>query len=166
MQAQTTAQSGNTNYQGLSIFQQTHTIKVLGRNMTVIFTDTLSYLKTNFDTNKAFYIGKPVSTLLDDLELPVLSSDYTPPLVDQVFDVSLDFISTSEVFKRIENKGKIVSIIITFDKAILENDIVVLDAQIKAVYPNNLGDWTPFDKTFYGSRIIKDIQVFLIDNSQ
>jgi len=164
--ATNSAKSGNPTYQGLSIFQQTHTIKVLGRNMTVTFTDTLSYLKANFDTNKAFYIGKPVSTLLGDLELPVLSSEPSDLISNQVTVFSLDFISTSESFKRSENQGKEVLMYITLNQAIPSADIYALFNQIKVAYPNNIGDWTPLESAFYGGRIIKDIQVFLIDNSQ
>ena len=165
--ATNSAKSGNPAYQGLSIFQQTHTVKVLGRNMTVTFTDTLSYLKTNFDTNKAFYIGKPVSTLLGDLELQVRSNDVTPNIdAGTIIDFSLLFISTTESFRRRENNGKIVYVQITFNQPVLESDLDVLYGQVRATYPNNIFDWNPLDATFYGSRIIKDIQVYQVDFSQ
>jgi len=150
MQAQTTAKSGNTAYVSYSTFNK----------------DTLSYLKTNFDTNKAFYIGKSVSTLLGDLELPVLSSMADDLISNQVTVFCLEFISTSESFKRSENQGKEVLMYITLNQAIPSADIYALFNQIKVAYPNNSLDWTPLHNTFYGGRIIKDIQVFLIDNSQ
>ena len=157
---QAASRRSNPNYVALSSFQERFS------NSTVIYTDTLSYLKTNFDTNKAFYIGKPISVLLGDLQLPVLSSLPYNLISNQVTEFSLDFISTSERFKRRENKGKIVEIFITFNQAIPSADIYALFQQIKIAYPTNIGDWTSLDNTFYGSRIIKDIQVYQVDFSQ
>ena len=150
----TTSPSGNTVYKLYSTFNK----------------DTLGYLKTNFETNKAFYIGKPLSTLLGDLELPVLSSTPSFHLYDPVNNLSLYFIPTNEKWNRMNKKGKFVYISVTLSQPIPAADIYALIKQVKVAYPSyssfQLCDWETLQQSFYAPRIIQDIQVYQIDYSQ
>jgi hypothetical protein len=150
LQAQT-APSGNTTYVKYSTFNK----------------DTLNYLKTNFEINKSFYIGKPLNTLLGDLELPVLYSTFIHHLPTKVEGVSLSLISGASELDISQSKGKVVNILITFSQPIPMTEIDALINQLRTTYANtNIPDWDNLQKAFYGNRIIGDIQVVLYDYSK
>ena len=119
--------------------------------------DTLNYLKANFEENKNFYIGKPVKTILDDLEIPVLTSRRSGSMKDRnISELSLIFISWVELDKRTEH-----DLYIYFQESIpfSELDVLIKDKREKYDDPVARMAWTELDAEFYGSRIIKDIQV-------
>lgn len=152
LHAQTIPASGNPNYK---------TFAEEGK-------DTLSYLTYNFYTGKSFYIGKTLSVLLGDLELPVLSCDYNINSTNiDVTEISLDIISDDEVWKRMENNGKITTLIVTFQKGISQTDIKTLLQNLKTTYPNYVGNvfayWESLQTAFFGSQIIKELNVSTID---
>ncbi len=128
--------SGNKNYISYSKFNN----------------DTLKYLKTNFENNKAFYIGKTIKTLVDDSEINVLSLSPLVPKKDQkVYGVSLFFVNNNEKSDKIYEGGGLYCIIVNFQEGISGAEVFSKE--------NSTGVWNPSGASFYGERIIKDIEV-------
>lgn len=136
--------SGNSNYLQFSTFNN----------------DTVTYLKANFETNKSYYIGKPVSVLLSDLELTVLS--YTPAQ-DMNFKrsngVMLCFMSYSEKHQKAIKHLKNLSFYIEFQTPVPNEEFGNYFLSLKANGVVNVYDWGTYPINFYKDRIIKDIKV-------
>ncbi len=128
--------------------------------------DTLTYLKTNFENNKDFYIGKPVSVLFGNFELPVLSGNPSPSHRVYFDNVNLYFVSYEH------SRDECASIICTvsFTQEYPHTELTTLYESIIPGFSKqparllnrgeaNIYDWTPKHAVFFGSRIIKDIEI-------
>ncbi len=129
--------------------------------------DTLAYVKANFENNKDFYIGKPVSVLLNDFEIPVLSGNSSPSFRVYFNDVRLFFVGYEQ------RRNECASIVCTVSFTQEYPDVELIEQLYESIIPGfseqparllepgeaNIYDWTPKHAAFYGSRIIKDIEI-------
>ena len=114
-------------------------------------TDTLAYLKT-FETNKASYIGKPFSNLLDSLQIDIR---YFGPLASLTYDKSK------------ETSTRFYFIIPEYLEDIQSGYIQIfwepyLNADQSSIIFDEAADndrWNTAAKAFYKNGIIKDIKV-------
>ncbi len=151
---QKTAISGNTNYTPYTKFKD----------------DTLSYLKTNFDNNKNFYIGKPLKVLLNDLEiLPISMTDFFPNKFGSkknTIGVELKFFTREQYEYRIKNeKGSLpLYMFIDFQEAIP----IEVSRDVRRENSNKVDEQYVFNDKYNpnstytklnGEQIIKDIRV-------
>jgi hypothetical protein len=112
--------------------------------------DTLQYLKTNFELRKDYYIGKPFSVLLTDLNIQPKTVWPTTP-----FRKKNSVISSRFKFAKKEN---------TFVRSNIVLDISwqeeIPRATVKFYEQKNGFLFTNDERTFYGNKIVKDIKVY------
>ncbi|KAF2517203.1 hypothetical protein [Flavobacterium foetidum] len=116
--------------------------------------DTLKYLQTNFLlTNKDFYKGKPLSVLLNDLEIDVKAySGSSGWNINFNKSISLNFYSKLQKKNKIKEKKNPLVLIIYWEVEIPQQKVVEL-------LRKNDGRWTEEEKEYYGQHIIKDIEM-------
>jgi hypothetical protein len=116
--------------------------------------DTLQYIENAIINNKQLFIGKPLNTLLDSLQLEVRSYNYgAVPINNKITDViGLSFVSAKESLDRMLSNNKNV-----FLSAIWETPLP-LDTVI-ALTRKTHSEWTPEAKAYFGSHVIKELVV-------
>jgi hypothetical protein len=114
--------------------------------------DTLKYLQTNFLlTNKDFYKGKPLSILLNDLEVEVKAYSGASGW-DLNFKESLILSFYSRKQEKIKIKEKKNPLVLTIDW-----EVPLPQEKVVELLRKNQGRWTEEEKNYYGQQIIKDI---------
>jgi len=110
--------------------------------------DTLNYIK-QFETNKASYIGKPFSVLLNDMKkIKPKTVWFTPlPNKNNVKNSQFKFADKENSFRRP------ITLLITWKDFIPYSDV-------KYLYLKNKFYFTEEEKEFYGDKIIQDIFVY------
>lgn len=111
--------------------------------------DTLNYLK-QFEVNKAIYIGKSFSKLLNDMTLIQPKTVWSIPLKNKRNNVQSTQFKFCNMNKSFHNA---VTLHIIWQDAILTS-------QTKHYEQLNDFYFTDDEKSFYGSKIIKDIMVY------
>jgi len=114
--------------------------------------DTLKYLQTNFLlVNKDFYKGKPLSLLLNDLEIDVKAySGASGRDLNFQESLILSFYSRKQEKIKIQEKKNPLVLIIEWEVQLPQQKIVEL-------LRKNDARWTEEEKNYYGQQIIKDI---------
>lgn len=123
-------------------------------------TDTTAYLRDSISARREYYIGKPLSVLLNDLKIEVKSFmtvvpfDSEPDTIE--FKVtSLDFFSNEVLFTRTNSNIVSPHMNIVFTAAI--------QIPKETFKPGNVLDWTtgwtPEKAAFFGDHVISDLQV-------
>ena len=123
-------------------------------------TDTIGYLRDSIEAKKTYYIGKPLSVLLNDLKIEVKSYmaivpfDSEPNII-QFKVTSLDFYSNDVLLTRSYYHITSPHIDITFTPT-----IQIPKEKFK---PGNVLDWTtgwtPEKAAFFGPYTISDLKV-------
>jgi hypothetical protein len=122
------------------------------KSQTVNITDTLTYLKT-IETNKANYIGRPFSSLMNDLQIQI---KYFSPIASIHFDKSKET-STSFCFYYPLNADEVY---LTYPCIRIEWDTPLNANQSSIIYNSNDGGmWLLNASLFYANAIIKNIRV-------
>lgn len=113
--------------------------------------DTLKYLQTNFLEHQDFYIGKPLNTLLNDLEIDIkaYSNSYSSNL-NLSDGLSLNFYTRNQ--KRIQIKNKKNPLVLTIGW-----EVYLPQEKIIELLRKNDGRWTEEEKNYYGQSTIKEI---------
>jgi hypothetical protein len=116
--------------------------------------DTLAYLKYNFEEHADFYKGKPIATIVNDLE--VRMRNYVPGFAHmnksgQIFDCTLEL----GVFDK-----QVVYAELDLDQPILEKDVVKMLAETHKAYPDSLYTISPIKRNFYNKLQVKNIHVY------
>lgn len=112
--------------------------------------DVLSYAK-QFETNKSEYIGKPFSYLLSKLTAQTQPKKvWTFPNIN---NKNIVLISTFSLNKKEDDYGNAVRLDITWQEPIPFENV------FKYIQKNS-GVFTEEEKIFYGTKIIKDIEVY------
>jgi hypothetical protein len=116
--------------------------------------DTLAYVKANFVQNKDRYLHKPLSVLLTDLGVPVVSYFPGGQFIDPAHfsDIMVSFYPRGELHRRIAKHQKPLIIRLAFDSSMNRDSAMT-------VYKLGHGDWEDADRRFYEDRSISDIQV-------
>jgi len=116
--------------------------------------DTLKYLQTNFlSTNKDFYKGKPLSILLNDLEIDVKAySGSSGRDLNYSKSLSLNFYSRQQKKDKIKEKKNPLVLIIDWEAELTQQKIIEL-------LRKNDGRWTEEEKKYYGQHNIQDIEM-------
>ncbi len=134
--------------------------KILEVNRLPVVTDTTGYLRDSIAAKRAYYIGKPLQTLFNNLWLPIKAYSGELPLPSnpdtiKVYRFALYFYEMPMVISKMLNHQKLLSIEVTFASPIL----------IPKSYFKRGGlldatkGWTPEKANFYGSYIIADLKV-------
>jgi hypothetical protein len=114
--------------------------------------DTLAYLNANFLNQKGKYIHKPLSFLLNDMEVEMhaylFGSSWNDTLVP---DISISAISRGELSRRIDMRTNPFFIYAIFEKGPGET--------IARNFRVSHETWTKETANFYGGYVIKDIKV-------
>jgi len=117
--------------------------------------DSLGYLVKNFVDRKGAYKNKPLDTLLDMLELPVLSyntmSSY-PPYEKEVRGMRLRFENDLSIHRKLELRKSPVLLNIYFKKP-LEAE------EVHAFVIKNKVSWTPAVRSFFQNHVVEDIEI-------
>jgi hypothetical protein len=113
-------------------------------------TDTLQYLKNNFELKKSNYIGKPFSVLLTDLRIQPTQSWHITPFRKKNSVISTDFYFLKKGFTY--NPSTIVLSIYWQEE--------IPRATVEVYEKKNGYLFTSDEKTFYGNKIVKDIKVY------
>lgn len=131
-----TTKSKNPNYKELKDFQG----------------DTLKYLQTNFLEHKDMYIGKPLDSLLNNLEIDIkaYSNTYNSKNLNLSPDLILSFYSRYEEKIKIKNKKNPLVLTVQWEVALPQDKIIELARK-------NGGKWTVEEKNYYGQNTIKEI---------
>lgn len=118
--------------------------------------DTLRYLQTNFLlTNKDFYKGKPLSILLNDLEIDVKAySGSSGRDLNFSNSLILSFYNRKQEKIKIKEKKDPLVLIIVWEVELPQQKIVEL-------LRKNDGRWTEEEKRYYGQHIVKDIKMII-----
>jgi hypothetical protein len=122
--------------------------------------DTTAYLRDSIQSRKSFYIGKPLSFLLNDLQLEVKSYSTLLPLPSLPDPIpfqttTLYFGSSGQILGRQLQKVRTPRIYIRFASPI----------QIPKAYVRKGGlldastDWTPAKANFFGQYTISSLEV-------
>lgn len=123
-------------------------------------TDTLGYLRDSISARRAYYIGKPLSVLLNDLKIQVKSYMAIVPFNSELDTIefkvtSLDFYSSAVLLTRSNHNIISPHIDIVFAPPIL---IPKEKFKIGSILDWTTG-WTPQKAAFFGSYSISDLQV-------
>jgi len=114
--------------------------------------DTLGYVQKNFIDNKSKYIGKDISVLLHDIEIPIIS--YMPGISfnndDIMPDITLQFYSMEKTTQLANSPNKPTDIIIELLKP------VPMDSATQ-LFGKSQGKWTDAERKYYGKQKIGDI---------
>ncbi len=132
--------------------------------------DTTLYLKTNFETNKSFYIGKPLKVLLNDFEVIPIGSYPTPSQksgeLGNNIGVGLFYFTEEQYEYRKKNRtGSLpLFMFIDFQEAVPSEKVRELmreDNKERRRTPAELRKYNPnsIEYQYYGEQIIKDIRV-------
>ncbi|MGL5234521.1 MAG: hypothetical protein ACRC8Z_07195 [Empedobacter falsenii] len=111
--------------------------------------DTLAYIK-QFEINKANYIGKPFSVLLNDMTKIKPKTVWFTPIPDNKNNVKVSrfkFVTKDRSFNRA------LTLSITWKDFIPYSDV-------KYLYQKNKFYFTNEEKDFYAEKIIQDISVY------
>ncbi|MGO4708112.1 hypothetical protein AB4Y90_03125 [Chryseobacterium sp. 2TAF14] len=111
--------------------------------------DTLNYLK-QFEANKANYIGKPFSKLLQDMTQIQPKTVWSLPLRNKISMVRNTSFKFCEMDYSFYNT---ITLTIIWQTDIPYNETKNLGVQNQYYFTND-------EKIFYGSRIIRDIKVY------
>lgn len=111
--------------------------------------DTLNYLK-QFETNKAQYIGQPLSKLLND------TTQIQPKTVWPTFTFNNKMNIEESMFKFCEKEYSFYDSIIL--RIIWFNEIPY--SEVKYYQNKNHFYFTNEERAFYGNKIVKDIKVY------
>ena len=116
--------------------------------------DTLQYIETEIINNKQLFIGKPLNTLLDSLQLEVRSYDYgAVPINNKITDViGLRFVSAKESLDRVLSNKKAVILTAKWETPLPMDTVIALSRKTH-------GEWTPEAKAYFGSHVIKELVV-------
>lgn len=122
-------------------------------------TDTAAYLVDSIQSKKAYYVGKPLSTLLNDLQISVKS--YLPitpipslPDTIQFASTLLSFYDLNTIMNKLYFRQKELNIEIRFASPILiPKNSFRKDAFLYGT------EWTPRKANFFGQYILSDIRV-------
>ncbi|GGI25215.1 hypothetical protein [Pedobacter mendelii] len=114
--------------------------------------DTSLYIIENFVTNQEFYKQKPISVLLNRMEVPVKYFLLGPDTDDLLYstNISICAYSSSEIERKIKLKKEPALIVIYWTKPILSTKIYDLLKQKGRVWNKDLAD-------FFGTQIIDHI---------
>ena len=124
-----------------------------------IITDTTAYLIDSIQAKKAYYVGKPLSTLLNDLRISIKSYQAIvpiPSLPDTISFAStlLRFYDLNTIINKIYFKQKELNIQIYFTPPILiPKNLFEEDALLYGT------EWTPNKANFFGQYILSDIRL-------
>ena len=130
--------------------------------------DTLQYLKANFESQKAKYIGKPIGMVFNDLELEIkreLRLNQSPRNKKYFAGVILDFYNLSlyrklsleegeAFFREMKNFGLYIETV----QPINDIDYTTLIRQEYINNGNSSVDWSNNMKAFYAPFIVKSIK--------
>lgn len=127
----------------------------------VPITDTIGYLRDSIQAKRTYYIGKPLSVLLNDLKLNIVSYTArvpfnTEPEIIQFKVTSLQFYSSGVLLTRSYDKIKTPNIFIEFDQSI---PIPRKKFEIGNILDWTTG-WTPEKAAFFGDHILSDLQIW------
>lgn len=138
----------------VSIQNPLDTIKYKYRKLALFKGDTLLYLKTNFINNKQYFIGKNISYLLKNLELPVNKYLYSPTFPpNSVYNhISLQFTNDVTVQNHINKKQSPLILILDFEQPIS----ILRMREIQAI---TKGKWGSDAIELFGNEKIKDIEM-------
>jgi hypothetical protein len=115
--------------------------------------DSLAYV-SGIRSDKAKYLNKPFSVLLNDLKMPVRS--YSSQFNDRVSSGGImisfnDQSTTVDKSEGVNNAGAPVQLYIEWEQPVLRADIT---SQLTAA----AGQWHDAEQHFYAPRIVKDIR--------
>lgn len=111
--------------------------------------DTLSYVK-QFETNKANYIGQPLSVLLNDMTQIQPKTIWSVPITNKKTMVKESMFNFCEMDYSFKNA---ITLRITWQDYIPRTQV--------SIYENNNDFFfTNEERLFYGSKIIADIKVY------
>ena len=124
-------------------------------------TDTVGYLRDSISARRTYFIGKPLSILLNDLKIEVKSYTARVPFNSEqdtiIFaQTSLEFYDNNTLVAKYNHHIISPSIYIVFAMPI---QIPKKYFEIGKVLDWTTG-WTPQKAAFYGSYIISDLQVW------
>jgi hypothetical protein len=113
--------------------------------------DTLKYLQTNFLEHSDFYVGKPLSSLFDDLEIDIkaYSNSYGSNLYLSN-GLMLSFYNRKQEKLKIKNKKN--PLVLTFGW-----EVSLPQEKVVELLRKNDGRWTEEEKKYYGQNTIKEI---------
>lgn len=122
---------------------------ISNKNKAQQITDTLNYVK-QFEINKSNYIGQPFSQLLNNM------TNLQPKTVNSLVGIwgqnSISFSCFNFTEKDKQYEKETVYMIITWQTPLSTSDTKPLTVQNGFLFTND-------EKNFYGSKIIKDIEV-------
>ncbi|MFH6991796.1 hypothetical protein [Flavobacterium sp. FlaQc-48] len=118
--------------------------------------DTLKYLQTNFlIKSKDFYKGKPLSILLNDLEIEVKAySGAAGWDLNYSKSLSLNCYTRKQKKLKIKEKKNPLVLIVDWEVPLPQEKVVEL-------LRKNDVRWTEEEKKYYGQHIIKDIEMVI-----
>lgn len=127
------------------------------KSLSAFGTDTLAFLKYNFDHRKGYYSNKPLYILLKDLSIPIKS--YIPHAINTISyneGIYIDLLKTAKQSKRLvpkkanaeEHKLRFMSISFT-------NKSDITEANVKIV--TKRGPWNENAKAYYNGKIVDEI---------
>ena len=120
-------------------------------------TDTLNYLKYNFETRKSQYIGYSLEKIINDYGLEIKNVSYiNPPIAKPakpLTGISISHLTLQESLRRTENKVPKIQFYIEFEPPYADYWVTAraapLDERERALYVKD--------------KIVKDIKVFIFD---
>jgi hypothetical protein len=128
--------------------------------------DTLQYLINNFENQKLKYIGKPMSTIFNDLELPIrgnlfitqrpANKKYFAGLIFKFYNVGAYRILPHDKQKEFYKNMKNYEIYIETEQAIKSADYYLLNGK-------DTPEWTDDMRNFYGTFTVKSIKAIGYD---
>ena len=111
--------------------------------------DTLSYVK-QFEINKANYIGKPFSVLLNDMNKISPKTVWESPNPNNKNNIKKSLFNFTTKEKSFKNA---ITLLITWKELLPFKDIEYLSKKNEFYFTNE-------EKNFYGNKIIQDISVY------
>ncbi|NDP27962.1 MAG: hypothetical protein GZ087_11125 [Flavobacterium sp.] len=130
--------------------------------------DTLQYLISNFDNQKAKYIGKPIGMVFNDIELEIKrelrlnqsprNKKYFAGVILDFYNVALNQTYSLEKRRRLNEEMKNYGLYIETVQAINSVDYYALSRQEYINNGNSSVDWSNNYKAFYTHFIVKSIK--------
>jgi hypothetical protein len=122
--------------------------------------DTTGYLRDSIAAKRAYYVGKPLQTLFNNLWLPIKDYSGELPLPSNPDTIKirrfmLYFYEMPKVMSKMLNHQKVLSIEVTFASPILAPKAYFKRGKLLDATKG----WTPEKANFYGSYIISDLKV-------
>ena len=125
-------------------------------------TDTLNYLKYNFETRKNQYIGYTLEKIINDYELEMKKVNYVSPFIsctreDELSGINIDHISIFEWRRRWDNKTPMIEFQIDFEPP-------YTNLWATSYYAPSFN--TERERALYiKDKIVKDIKVYIFDRN-